>query len=945
MNDFNQFLNLLRNEQAEKEKQPQKQTEDSASVAPARPVVPMKGELARSISADLSDFLEAVEEKQPLPQEKSVTPAAVEEEKEDVPVPAEEPAEAAEETERVEEIVKTAASAGEEDPVQLFAIPDEPIINPEKTRVVHDLSQVPVSTESKPAPGSVSAEKTVVVHDRTRPLLPDDVALSAAQQEDSHFRSAPVFAPEKEIAEPVDGKTRALDGKGNLLRAIARTARESEQADGQIMMEGFDANDPVQTDEQTMEAELRTVREKRIEEFGLPKDSEPVSIPEHSEPPKTKTLPLPPFLTGMAEKFADRETPFVDAKTEEYRMPEDRRRVSTALRDAMRHTTVKTGIQAGLGLILLLTNLITTVSANNNNGFFTVFGASVKGYAVFNLIFFLASAVLLLPDFKNAVMTALKLRARTEAALLGMYLLVFAQNIALFFTELQPEHDYHMFTGACVMLGALYTASKIFWIKNTRYCFKQAGVTENKLYLRSIRDSQALRTLLCENNVDGVCVDFTLKTRFVSDFLKRSCDAARSAMPRSILTPVLGIACVLCGLVAALVQGSPVSGISAAAGAACLSFPVCGVVIGSLLLCETNRALSDKKACVGSLRDARNVVTADHLAFGGKDLFRVKLVNTATVDGVSEKAAALTAAILAKKAGDTMAAAFSPVLAEYDRRLPSVEEFSVEEKLGVCAWVDNCRVLLGNEQMLINHNVRPGKVQPLPENEHYLYLAIEGNAVAVFTLQYVCRENLSVSLNAVSKTGVNLLVRTNDPNLTEEMIQQAAALPDNSVRIVPKAGSELFDRLYDNVSDRESAGIIGAGGFQSLCDAVGKAVSLDRSGRTVSYICTASSVVGAGAALLLCATGNIGKASGWSAVLLQLIWNAAAFILPQLLYKLSDLKNTGLKKLPVRIERTDAVATTQPEAVEAPPQPQPTEQANEKLNFVLSNGFAPSDEE
>ncbi len=914
MNDFNQFLTLLRNEQTEKEKQPTKKDEPSA--APVRPVVPMKGEMAKQIGADVSDFLEAVEDRPEV-----------------IAVPEKD----AQENEKSE--------AAAEEPVKIFEAPAErkTSASAEKTRVVTDLSQVPVSTEDKPVPGSVSVEKTTVVSDRTKPL---QLHISAEEEVHSHFRNEPVFAPEKEVPSegaPADGKTRPLDGKGNLLRAIARTARESDQAEGQIVMEGFDANDPVQTDEQTMEEELRSVREKRIEEFGLPKDTGPVAIPEHSEPPATKTLPLPTFLLKMAEKFADRETPFADAKTEEYKMPEDRRRVSTALRDAMRQSIVKAGVQAGLGFILLLTNLITTASANNNNGFYTVFGASVTGYAVFNLIFFLASAVLLLPDFKNAVLTVLKLRARTEAALLGMYLLVFAQNIALFFTELQPEHDYHLFTGACVLLGALYTASKIFWLKNTRYCFKQAGVTENKLYLRSIRDPHALRTLLCENNVDGVCVDFTLKTRFVSGFLSRSCDAARSSMPRSVLTPVLGVLCVLCGLIAAIVQGSPVSGISAAAGAACLSFPVCGVVIGGLLLCETNKSLTDKKACIGSLRDARNVVTADHLAFGGKDLFRVKLVNVATVDGVSEKAATVTAAILAKKAGDTMAAAFSPVLADYDRRLPAVEDFSVEEKLGVCAWVDNCRVLLGNEQMLANHNVRPGKVQPPAENEHYLYLAIEGNAVAVFTLQYICRENLSVSLNAVSRTGVNLLVRTTDPNLTEEMIRHAAVLPENSVRIVPKSGGELFDRLYDNVSEGESAGIIGAGGFQSLCDAVGKAVRLDRSGRTVSYICTASSVVGAGAALLLCATGNIGKASGWSAVLLQVIWNAASFILPQLLYKASDLKNTGVRKLPVRIVATDAVAP-QAEAEDAVSQEneQQTEAATppEKLGFVLSDGFA-----
>ncbi len=902
MNDFNQFLNLLRDGQTEKEKKVQPNNPEAASTAENRRNVVMRGELARSIGADVSEFLEQIPEKEEAPVAEA--PAAEE------PV-AEEPA-----------VQQPEASADSD-----MKIADAAIL----------------AEQMDAAPQEMQKPAT----DKTRKVTVQDKDLFDLQPHTdsgaSHFS-----APEKtKVAEggAVVEKTKHIGNKGSLLRAIAKTARDSEQAEGQIVMDGFDANDPVQTDEQAMEEELRTVREKRIEEFGLPKNPEAAVLPEHSEPPKTKTIPLPAMLTNIAEKFADRETPFAAADTDEYNMPEDRRRVSNALRDAMRKTGIKAGIHAGLGLLLLLVNLITTASANNNNGFFTVFGASINAYAIFNLIFFIPSAILLLPDFKNAVITVLKLRARTEAALLGMYLAVFAQTIALFFTELRPEHDYHLFTGACVLLGAVYTASKIFWIKNTRYCFKQAGMTETKLYLRSVRDSQALRTLLCENNVDGVCVDFSLKTRFVSDFLKRYSDAARSAMPRSVLTPVLGALCVLCGIIAAAVQGSPVCGISAVAGAACLSFPVCGVVVGSLLMCEANRKLADKKACIGSLRDARNVVTADHLAFGGKDLFRVKLVNTATVDGVPERSAAVTAAMLAKKAGDTMAAAFLPLLADYNGRQPVVEDFAVEEKLGVSAWVDNCRVLLGTAQMLVNHNIQPGKLPALKDDEQYLFLAIEGNAVAVFTIQYVCRANLSASLNAVSKTGVNLLVRTTDPNLTAEMIQHAADLPENSVRIVPNAGGELFERLYENVSDRESAGIIGAAGFGSLCDSIGEAVRLDRSGKTVAYVCTASAVVGVCSALLLCITGSIGKASGWSAVILQVIWNAAAFLLPQVLYKLSALKNEGMRKVRsknAQPQPSAAEAETEPEA--DIPAPQPTEQvpakASEQLHFVLSNGFA-----
>lgn len=961
MNDFNEFLNILRS-QPTANKTAAERAAASQTPKAERPEVPKSGVLARPIGGDLLDFTESLTPSVPAPEpvapereaaqepavlaEEAATAAASNAEQvrvaQETAVPAQETEVLAEETEMD---ASEADSDAEEPDLSLFEADAA-----QRTRVHEPVfaQEAPVGAPQPQAETEktayIASEEMValfdpVTTDKTTALDPNEVRIFVGEQPDtSRISAAPIHGFSQEDDSTVvfaDEKTKHIGEKGSLLRAIAKTARESDQADGQIVMEGFDSNDPVVTDESAMEAQMRSVREKRIEDFGLPKEELPTELPENTPPPKTKTVPLPPFIQKTADRFADRETPFAPVGTEEYRMNEDRKRVSAQLRRTIRKTVIHTLVHLVLGLILLLANLITTVSASGNNGFFTVFGADVNAYAIFNLVFFIPSAVLFLPDFKNAILTVLKVRARTEAALLGMYTIVFVQTVSLFFTELQPEHDYHLFTGACVLLGALYSAARIFWLKNTLSCFKITGMSDNKLFLRSVRNAETLRTLLCENNVDGVCVDFVAKAKFISDFLSRSADAARSAMPRSVLTPVLGVLCVVCGAVAAVVQGSPVCGLSAVAGAACMSFPVCGIAVCGLLMSETNRTLAEKKVCVNSLRDARNVVTSDHLAFGGKDLFRVQLVHTATVDGVSEKGANITAALLAKAAGDTLAAAFAPVLSEYDRRLPTVEELTIEEKLGVSAWVDNCRVLLGTREMLVNHNIQPGKVPANAQDEHYLYLAIEGNAVAVFTLHYTCREQLKQSLHAVAQTGVNLYVRTGDPNLTADVIQKAAELPENSVRIVPKASTQLFDRLYETVSERESAGIVGVGGFMSLCDGINEAVRLDRDGKLISYTCTAGAFVGLGAVLLLCATGSIGKATAWSAVLLQMIWSMAALFLPHLFNRMAEIKNGHLQKGMLKSKREKAVSLRRSARAETE-----KKESGEQLSYVLSDGFA-----
>ena len=67
MNDFNQFLNLLREGQAETEKNTEPKKKDAVTTAEDRRHVVMRGELARPIGADVSEFLESIPEQEPAP--------------------------------------------------------------------------------------------------------------------------------------------------------------------------------------------------------------------------------------------------------------------------------------------------------------------------------------------------------------------------------------------------------------------------------------------------------------------------------------------------------------------------------------------------------------------------------------------------------------------------------------------------------------------------------------------------------------------------------------------------------------------------------------------------------------------------------------------------------------------------------------------------------------
>ena len=60
--------------------------------------------------------------------------------------------------------------------------------------------------------------------------------------------------------------------------------------------------------------------------------------------------------------------------------------------------------------------------------------------------------------------------------------------------------------------------------------------------------------------------------------------------------------------------------------------------------------------------------------------------------------------------------------------LPPVENLVYEDKLGLSAWIHGRRVLVGNRDLLINHNVEaPGRESELKyrhDNRQIMYLAV-----------------------------------------------------------------------------------------------------------------------------------------------------------------------------------------------------------------------------
>lgn len=128
-----------------------------------------------------------------------------------------------------------------------------------------------------------------------------------------------------------------------------------------------------------------------------------------------------------------------------------------------------------------------------------------------------------------------------------------------------------------------------------------------------------------------------------------------------------------------------------------------------------------------------------------------------------------------------------------------------EDRLGLSATIYNQRVLLGNRNLLTHHNIEV----PLKSEEDkvkrngrkILYIAIDSQVAAMFVFNYAEDASLKDSINEMADNGFSLVVRTDDPNVTDELIAARFGIAQKDIKMTLSHGARIFSAYRDSVVD------------------------------------------------------------------------------------------------------------------------------------------------
>ena len=664
--------------------------------------------------------------------------------------------------------------------------------------------------------------------------------------ETSGLEPLPQVIPAEEFVGSGDDKPASIEDQ-----PFTNPAAGNQPEEEQMMLSGFgEEPETEKIDEDELHSELDKKRAEKKKKFVL------LSGLGDEEPQEDENLPEE--KEDEPEEQHEKKKKHSEKAPLEYEKPEQRGRVYNSLKNAasqFKTSVIGLCVLEGVSLLLLLIPKILEWAAIDA----PAFDRGGAGLAAANIVLLLASFYLAFPNILSGVKALANGRV-TGGAVGGLtFILALVQTILSFFNK-SPEGASGMFYCAAAIFALLMTAEN-----SSR---GTARVMQNFLFCTAKRKSGLYGIRAIESEKDAFEVGRALKmgnpdilysgrVEFPADFIKNSeaNSPADSCIKRSLI--ISSAVSVLLAVISGIITKDIFQAFGVLTGAFCLTSP-CAIELALMIpLYLENRKLNSEGGMIAGYDAALECSEAVAASVDSADLFDraacemhgMKDFHTVRIDDVL-----LYAVAIVLKSGGPLTDVFNRIIGGSTELLPPVRDMIYEDRLGLSATIYNQRVLLGNRNLLTHHNIEV----PLKSEEDkvkrngrkILYIAIDSQVAAMFVFNYAEDSSLKDSINEMADNGFSLVVRTDDPNVTDELIAARFGIAQKDIKMTLSHGARIFSAYRDSVVDSAPAKVMHDGSARSYFKSIAACGRLANfASRWAVFALIVQAVVAAGAIL------------------------------------------------------------------------------------------------
>lgn len=731
--------------------------------------------------------------------------------------------------------------------------------------------------------------------------------------------------PEDELKAQRETETKVQAGTlKSAAYAAAQDAEDAPLAD-QMMLEGFDnAEEPVeQIDETEAEISLLKRRREKAKKFRLfpGLETEDVAEDEAGETKYTDTTDIdidtdtektrvqPDFSEPATETDSADDAAFAatdgapdeefdravandrkKAKKEaapitvlrEFYGPKDGRAVYDIFLTEKRGSTVRLIVFAVLTAAAVFASLSVRLF-----GDFTLFNGNASVYSAVNLVFLVLAVLLSLKELKTAVTGLFAGRITAETGLFSALVFALVQ-VGVSYAFPEKLTVVPLYTAVALFVYALYFAGKKRKLKNDICNFETVAQNFDRFYtVGKIENTETAFEIGRGLLLGDPDVRYAKRISFPSHFVEISKRNDRASGIYALALPAATVAAGVIGAITCFTSGDVFTGVSAMCAVAIAGLPMSATLVTAASMRAVNRRLLREGALTASYDAATEVTAANAVVLDAAELFDaancrlrgMKMYHKMRVDEALLYTAAMTI-----QSGGTLSAVFDGVILHKREMLPQVESLAYEERLGCSGWIYNQRVLVGNRDLLLKHNVdaptREEEQRFRKDGCEVIYLAVEGKIAALFVVEYAANERLCGYLQDLEKYGISILVRTADPNITEGLVEQYFSLPHNLVKIISPVAGQMFRDLTEEPPQPADCGVLHNGRITAFLRAFLSAFVLEEKTKLAQILL----YIGVGLSITLLAVLSfftaLTQAGAFEILVFELLWTAISVLVP-----------------------------------------------------------------
>ena len=626
-----------------------------------------------------------------------------------------------------------------------------------------------------------------------------------------------IMSADDALANDPKTKIPTIEKMQNDLQKQIQKAKE----DGQIVLDGFaeepSEDTPEDIEEDEAERELFEKRKKKIAEFVLFGDDDDDPYGTDSEKEKIGEL----FDTNDSRPRRKEPEKFEGL---EYAQTKDARRVSRYLMLQKKKFFRKLTGQGVLFVLSVITGIAsaakTTVAGDR---FMTIF---------ISLVLVSASVILSGQNIISSFSLLKKKKYNINTVISFAAIICLVQTLLMFVLYFFKNNPVSVF--GCAGVGLMLLSELNSYVMNCRTADALelcTGDNKDKLYsIEGISDDKDILELGKNIRSRSPRIRYSCKTRFPAHLIEM-CMSETSADKRSKLMLFIVAFLSLINFAAAwIVNGKFAVGFAAFSVTFATCVPAYGALLTQLPLRWVNRKINCEGAMISCQDGVNELYRTNAVIIDSKDLFdtdKFVMVGQKDFNNVRCDEILVYSAAMALRSGGPLTGVFDQVISGNRDLLPTVKSFRYEEKLGVSGWINNQKVVFGNKELMINHNISiPKEVDVdmyIAHGHQVVFLGIADMLAEMYVIDYMPNRTIAPYLKKLRDSGVSILVRNCDPNVDEAMISDCFRMKLDNIKVISSSSGRIFKKYKSRPKVATNASSVHDGTptafFRTLCTA------------------------------------------------------------------------------------------------------------------------------